>query len=302
MTVNKQLCIKCGDNTQKFGSLNGTQRYQCVGCKTTFTDNTISRLTKIGEYHNKIKSMYLDGMSTTEIGKQLGVSSTVPQRILKKCGMTRNISDAKKGKLRGTTLPVDEIIERYRNGESANVIANDLGFAKSSVLKLLEDNEVPRDNDYKYEHPMDDSIKRLYIEGKSILKVSELLGVPYTTVHTRLHKHNIIRTEDRYGLGINYEDYVKKLTEFKKYWNQVINETKKQPIRDLDNYDKRGLTGIDGAYHLDHRFSIFEGFKQGIEPEVIGNISNLEFIPWEDNLSKGSNCSITLEELRLKTN
>jgi len=302
MTIDRQLCIKCSDNTQKFGTLNGTQRYQCVGCKTTFTDNTISRLNKRDEYHNKIKSMYLDGMSTTEIGKQLGVSSTVPQRILKKCGMTRGISDAKKDKLRGTTLPVDNIIERYKNGESANIIANDLGFAKSSVLKVLEDNEIPRDNEYMYEHPMDDEIKRLYIEGMSILNVSHQLGLPYTTVNARLHKFNLVRTEDKHGLGMDYNEYVKLLPAYKKYWNSVISITNKQPIDGLINSDKRGFTGVNGAYHLDHKFSIFEGFKQGVDPELIGNITNLEFIPWEENLSKGSNCSITLEELRVKTN
>jgi transposase-like protein len=303
MIIDKQSCVKCGGHTQRFGKVNATQRYQCVECNVTFTDNTITNLAKREAYHNKIKDMYVvSGMSTTEIGKELSTSSTVPQRILKGMGITRSISEAKKGKSQGTSLPVEVIIEAYCAGKASTRIAKELGYAKSAILKVLRGNGIPRDNEYTYEHPKDVEMCELYLNGESILKVSELLGVPYTTVHTRLHKHNIVRTEDRYGLGINYEDYVKKLTEFKKYWNQVINETKKQPIRDLDNYDKRGFTGIDGAYHLDHRFSIFEGFKQSIEPEIIGNISNLEFIPWEDNLSKGSNCSITLEELRVKTN
>jgi len=217
-------------------------------------------------------------------------------------GITRTISEAKKGKLRGTSLPVDVIIERYRNGESSYAIAKDLGYAKSSILKILEGNGVPRDNEYDYEHEYDVEILGMYLDGCSMLIISKTLNIPYTTINTRLHKFGVVRTEDKHGLGINYDDYVKMLPDFRKYWNSVINETNKQPTHTLVNSDKRGLTGIDGAYHLDHKFSIFEGFKQGVEPEIIGGISNLEFIPWEDNLSKGSDCSITLEELRVKTN
>jgi hypothetical protein len=38
-------------------------------------------------------------------------------------------------------------------------------------------------------------------------------------------------------------------------------------------------------------------FKHNIKPEIIGNIKNLEFIPWKENLKKRANCSITIEKL-----
>ena len=56
-------------------------------------------------------------------------------------------------------------------------------------------------------------------------------------------------------------------------------------------------SGVNGAYHLDHKFSIIEGFKNNIKPEIIGSINNLEFIPWEENLLKRAKCSITKEQL-----
>jgi len=58
-----------------------------------------------------------------------------------------------------------------------------------------------------------------------------------------------------------------------------------------------GLCGKDNAYQLDHKFSIVEGFKAGILPHIIGSKENLEYIPWKENLSKGTDCSITIEEL-----
>jgi hypothetical protein len=73
--------------------------------------------------------------------------------------------------------------------------------------------------------------------------------------------------------------------------------TNKQPIKDLPNYSKRGRVGIKDAYHLDHKYSIIEGFKNNIPPYLIGSINNLEMITWEENCSKKQNCSIELEEL-----
>jgi hypothetical protein len=53
-------------------------------------------------------------------------------------------------------------------------------------------------------------------------------------------------------------------------------------------------------YHLDHKFSISEGFKLGILPIVIADFNNLEIIKSNENMSKGSKCSITIEELYTK--
>lgn len=65
---------------------------------------------------------------------------------------------------------------------------------------------------------------------------------------------------------------------------------------ELDN-GKRGKAGIIGVYHLDHRFSLLECFKNKVPVEIAGSISNLEFIPWEQNDSKSAKCSITKEKL-----
>lgn len=50
-------------------------------------------------------------------------------------------------------------------------------------------------------------------------------------------------------------------------------------------------------YELDHKFSIFEGFKQNVSPEIIGHYVNLELIPKTLNRTKKTKCSITLEQL-----
>lgn len=291
-------CIECNGKTQKFGKVDGKQRYQCTVCNKSFTDSSLLKLKEREDKYEMMKKLYLiDGLSTTEIGKVLGVSSTVPQRILKKMGVTRNISEAKKGKLRGTNLPVDKIIELYKNGKSSVEITNLIGCSKRSVLNVLIDNNINRDNVYKYIHKDIDNIKELYLLGNSMKFISDKLNISYTAINNNLHKLGIVRTEDRYRLGMDYNKWLENLLEYKKYRSDVNKVTNKQTIHLLDNFEKRGLCGIEGAYQLDHKYSISEGFKQNINPEIIGNIINLEFIPWETNLSKSGKCSITENEL-----
>ena len=72
--------------------------------------------------------------------------------------------------------------------------------------------------------------------------------------------------------------------------------TYKQDLSVLKNIEKRGNAN-KGLYHLDHKFSIFEGFKNNIPPYIIGNIVNLEMIIGRNNLIKNRKSSIKKEEL-----
>lgn len=49
--------------------------------------------------------------------------------------------------------------------------------------------------------------------------------------------------------------------------------------------------------HLDHIYSISEGFKHNVSPEIIGHWTNLRLIPKIDNSSKGANCHKTKDQL-----
>jgi TusA-related sulfurtransferase len=97
--------------------------------------------------------------------------------------------------------------------------------------------------------------------------------------------------------GVSYNEYLELVNDYKKYKNDVMRITKQQPIHKLINYEKRGNSGVEGAYHLDHKYSIIEGFKNNISPTIIGNMKNLEFITWEENIKKRTKCSITINEL-----
>ena len=77
----------------------------------------------------------------------------------------------------------------------------------------------------------------------------------------------------------------------------VQKETDLQPISQLENYDKRGHSGISGSYNLAHIISLKYGYENNISPDIIGDIRNLRFIPWKQNLSKSSKQVVESEEM-----
>jgi hypothetical protein len=87
--------------------------------------------------------------------------------------------------------------------------------------------------------------------------------------------------------GITVDELHKNWSEFRKYRTEVDRLTNLQPIKNLENFEKRGKAGVDGAYHLDHIYSVYMGFKNNIPPEIIAHISNLKMIPWMENQKKG---------------
>jgi len=51
------------------------------------------------------------------------------------------------------------------------------------------------------------------------------------------------------------------------------------------------------AYHIDHIYSIRDGFDNGILPEIISSPINLQMLKWSENIAKSSTSHTTKEEL-----
>ena len=80
---------------------------------------------------------------------------------------------------------------------------------------------------------------------------------------------------------------------FRRYKDEVWCHTRKNDLKSLENYDKRGRSN----YHLDHKYSITRGFLNNIPSEIVGSYHNLRMLHHKDNIRKNSKCSITKEEL-----
>lgn len=83
-----------------------------------------------------------------------------------------------------------------------------------------------------------------------------------------------IKNDDDYRTDMNF------------YIKMVRRLTRKEDLSSLENFEKRGRTGIKGAYQVDHIISIKEGFLCGMHPIEIAHIKNLQMLPWEENLKK----------------
>lgn len=278
----------------------------------------MSNILKI-EQTDKIINLYLNHLKTISvISKELNIDKGTISRVLKR----NNIKIRKPYKL--TNIDKENIKTLYLNGYTTKHIGDIYSLSHATIGVFLKSINIIRTSGDSQKligvkkkkgrkKPIDiEKIKNLYNNGWTLKEISKIENYSITQLwfilkeekielrktKTQRHKERIIKTLT----GLDYSEYIKKLPEYIKYKKSVIIITNKQKITELPNHNKRGISGVNGAYQLDHKYSILEGFKNNISPEIIGNITNLEFIPWEQNRLKHANCSITIEELYQKYN
>lgn len=209
---------------------------------------------------------------------------------------------------------INDIIYQYDKLKlSCSEISKKYNVSKLPITNLLKELKILRKGyssgkKLNLSETQKNEIKKLYLdEYKSPLEISNILSINFNTIRKIIFFSDYKRNKSEgtsIGLvkrftNIPYDEFLEKSNEFTKYKRKVVSVTKKQPIHNLKNFYKRGVSGVDGNYHLDHKFSIVEGFKHKISPEIIGNIKNLEFIPWMENVKKRTKCSINKEDLKI---
>ena len=155
-------------------------------------------------------------------------------------------------------------------------------FIKSRFIPILE---TKRKNTYVerfgFEHPM---------KNKSIKEKARTACLLLDVNGNNAHDRRRITNEEN-GHWIT-EDQVK---DFKDYTKLVWRYTNQNDLNILENIEFRAHT--KEGYHLDHKYSIYQGFRDNISAKIIGNICNLEMLISGQNLSKNRKCSITKDDL-----
>lgn len=135
----------------------------------------------------------------------------------------------------------------------------------------------------RYEDKTQDELDEIKRKNKATNKLSSKRG--QAKGRTTKLKNGTIRTQEQKSLEVLYREQVKLHTE-------------SQPLWLLENYKLRDNHATNlNAYHLDHIYSVAQGFKNGILPYIIGSIHNLRMTPWRDNIAKGAKCDITIDHL-----
>jgi transposase-like protein len=268
--------------------------------KKTYDDNII----------NDIIEQYNNGVNFSKIALKLKICKNNIKKIL----IEKNIWVDGRDKIKKdfNDDEINNIINKYVNeGLSCSAIAKYYNVSKGPINRVLKEKGLLREGlsdgkKIELTNKQFRTIENLYLnEYKNCEDISQIMGLNIFFINKILSKTGFRRTKSEGASvggvkkfrNIRYDEYLTTLSEFKNYRREVISITKKQPIYELSNFDKRGVSGIDGNFHLDHKFSIVEGFKQKIDPNIIGGIKNLEFIPWKENVMKRTNCSINITEL-----
>jgi len=90
--------------------------------------------------------------------------------------------------------------------------------------------------------------------------------------------------QEKINSFITYRGYVRSITDknYRKY-KHIINP----------NNLKRGRN----KYHLDHIYSVYDGFENNIDPKIISNPINLRMMKESDNISKSKESHISIKKL-----
>lgn len=150
-----------------------------------------------------------------------------------------------------------------------------------------------------------------YINSKKVESCLKMHGVEYVTQtdsYKKKRKETLIKkygqdtfnnsdktrnTRIKNGTQIN-DDIIEGFHDYKKV---VINRTITIYRNNQKLINPGGLKRSKKEYHIDHLFSIKQGFLNNLPVEVISHPSNLHMIYYKENLTKQDNCWITLSDL-----
>lgn len=197
--------------------------------------------------------------------------------FMKSSEFSQAISRGNSGKIRS-----EEQRENYRTAAAARFVKNNRGDGWHHSPETIE--KITNSNLQTYENLPQKWLDACILNDEWFIKLSENAPLTKDAAHT----HKVIESK----VGMSYEEWQIVRGEYDKYCAEVRKFTERQTLNTLENYDKRGT-----EYHLDHKFSMHEGFRMRVSSEIVGNITNLRMITAQENLTKNKNCSITLQQL-----
>jgi len=195
---------------------------------------------------------------------------------------------------------VEELKTKYSNKWKGNLNPSKLSHVK------IKKNQVVIDKDY---------IKKICnYKNFSLIEIIKLDGKNSEFIVRCQNDHESKKTYTSFtnknkkwicskcfydSIGMNLTD--EELKEFKKYSKQVRGLTAKNYRLYKKIINPKNLITGKSTYHVDHKYSICEGYRNNVDFRVISSKENLEIIKANENLKKNINCSISLNELLSKT-
>jgi uncharacterized protein (DUF433 family) len=138
---------------------------------------------------------YLNGMTTIELAKEYNCAhGTILNRLHKNNIKIKSRSEARTGRTTGKNhplyidLPINQIIDEYRNGISTIKLGEKYGCNHATIGRKLKENGIDVTNriDIPIEHIIDE-----YKNGTSTIELSKKYRCNRTTINKKLKENNI---------------------------------------------------------------------------------------------------------------
>lgn len=150
--------------------------------------------------------------------------------------------------------------------------------------------------------------------GFSLVEINELNGkdsiitIRCVKEHITKKKYlNIVKKGKKYicekcfysDISLNLTD--EEMDDINKYKKQARALTAKTYKKYKSVINPNNLPIGRGKYHIDHKYSLHEGYKNNVNVKIISSKENLQIISEYENLSKQQRCDIELNDLIEKT-
>lgn len=309
--LSEQCCSICNNKINYTGFKKG---YQCnKSCETkkfvnSLTDEEIINVVnnKFREYEGYTKSFGLEFKKFEKRLSAIYFDTLGPE--LKYC-VIHNIKEKPKCEICGNECRFSLTKNVYAKGCNINhiMILENHKWEQESKDKMIQSIKQTRVTKLK-ENPnyfkdigkkVSESVSKLTKEEKEIIHEKRTITniSKYGTANVSQNEDIKLKKKETNILNGRWlSDKEKSFAQL--YYERVWRFTRKQNLESLNNITKRGRVDLnENAHHLDHKFSIKEGFKYNLLPYYIGHINNLEMLPARENCSKGSKCSVSSDSL-----
>lgn len=110
-------------------------------------------------------------------------------------------------------------------------------------------------------------------------------------------RHPMCFLENKLKVSLSNSKPITEVKNFSDYQLLVWQITSRNLISHKNEIEDYDIRGKEWGYELDHIYSISEGHKNNIDPNIIGHWKNLRVISAFSNDMKWTRCDITIEDL-----
>jgi hypothetical protein len=283
----------------------GNPKKPVKNCKNVFTKTCGNKdcVLKLRQSTNLVKYGHISNLHG-EIGKNQ-VLKTLKEKYGENIENVSQISDIKQKKVQtcrnnfGVDYPMQslEVINKSKETIIKKYGVDNVSKSKE-IIEKIRNRMYEIDPDTGLTILETSSLKReqTYLEkfGFKYYFQTEEFKEKYKSKMIKLYGSDNYFSSDEF-FKIVGRSRVENKTEFYKYRQRVKSITEKVFKKNFDLISNLFFRGKE--YHLDHIYSVYDGFINNVEPEIISSLPNLQLIKKSVNLKKSSTSWQSLEQL-----